>query len=443
MEKTQKALEAEINGDERYVRLSGIYKITLSDVKNFMVGGNYLRAAITINKGNKVVDGIDAEIQFDIEEDPCYLTALFCILKNVRELKIVNLTINIRYRATPSDAKIYGILNNSFGFVLRNSRIAFETEQQINYTAIHNEGVINTSLETQADNFWACGNHIRAICAAQVYDKECIMCGIDNRYANTVCIANNYIFIKNVGIGEWQKAYGIKNSGRYARVENNNIKANGSYSLGKILEAAHTCGMMNEAPGEYLIFTGNNCVGEWGGTCVGLFNKATFANITGNKILATHTIKGRTAVLYGACGILANNILTNTSRNPRYVELRAEEIQVCNNYMKGLLALDQYQSGVGIWMDSLPGSRYKAERCLITNNIIACARDFGIVMKHTADNIIANNQFTKFKDAEDYVPILVVNGESERIENNSVPANCASNDSNLMRNFDELIVSIK
>ena len=39
MEKTQKELEAEINGDERYVRLSGIYKITLADVKNYRLEG--------------------------------------------------------------------------------------------------------------------------------------------------------------------------------------------------------------------------------------------------------------------------------------------------------------------------------------------------------------------------------------------------------------------
>lgn len=440
--KTKNELETEINSDEKCTRLSGEYKITLSDVRNIMVGRNYIRAGVVIESGNKIVDGIDAKIIFEINEDPCGTTALFCVLKNVRNFKFINMKAELRYSGVSAKSKICCFINYSYGFAIQYSDLDFRAENQISYTALYNEGGVDTTLESQADNLWLCENKITAQCKSEKYNLDNTICGIENIFGNSACITNNQILVRNAGVGEWQKAYGIRNSGKYVRIENNNIKANGSHNTGNLMEAAHAFGMINEEQGEYLVFSGNNCVAEWGGMCVGILNRARYANILGNKLHATHTIKGRTAILYGSCSILTNNILTSTSRNPRMIELLANENLIGNNYIRGLSPAEKSQSGVGIWMVGLQGDKFRADNCNITGNIIAGIKDFGIVLNNSEGNRIAGNRFISFSEPEDYVPIFTCDKKTNVIENNQFPRVYSEGGKNLYRNSDEAIHSI-
>lgn len=71
-----------------------------------MVGRNYIRAGVVIESGNKIVDGIDAKIIFEINEDPCGTTTLFCVLKNVRNFKFINMKAELRYSGVSAKSKI-------------------------------------------------------------------------------------------------------------------------------------------------------------------------------------------------------------------------------------------------------------------------------------------------------------------------------------------------
>lgn len=439
MMKSKFELEKEINTEEPYTKLDGEYRITLSDVKNYYINGNYLGAGILAMRGDKIIDGRNAQIIFEIYEAPENMVTLFCVLKSVNSLVFENMNIKIQYAGNPSDARICCFINNSFRCCIRNSRIDFISERQINFTAIYNEGKIDTTLQTPADNFIVSGNIIEAITTATELGLPCRMCGIENHLANSISISNNYIFIKNCGEGKKQSAYGIVNSGRYARIENNNIKANGSHNLGAILEAAHACGMLNEVRGEYLVFTGNNCVGEWGGTCIGLKNLAPYAAITGNKILSTHTIKGRTVILEGACSILTGNMITSTARNPHLVEIGASENIISGNYLRGMLDMAFSASGTGIWMAKKQQSDTAISGCNIIGNIISCTRDFGIVLQNSEKNNVENNQFISFYDAEDYVPVLETDSRENHIGRNTFPERYSSGAEALFRNYDEAI----
>ncbi len=440
--KTKIDLENEINGNNSYVNLEGEYRIKSEDTKNFFVSGKYIRSGININTGEKVIDGSKAKIYFDVYHDPISSTALFCILKNVKFLKIFNLHIHIQYYGKASNSSITAIMNHSQKCLIKGCKIFFNCDNLINFNGIYNEGAIDTTLETQADNLILTENIIEGRCSAEVYDINSVFCGINNHFANSVSITNNYIFMQIRGAGEAQRTYGVINSGKYVRIENNNIKANGSHNFGKSLEAAFACGMLNEDRGEYLVFAGNNCVAEWGGQCVGIENRAQYVNISANKILATHTIKGHSVILNSWNCIFCDNVVTNTSRNPRFLVLKGSENVIKGNFFKGLLAHSEYKSGVGIWVEGERSLDLKVEKCIISGNIISCALDFGIILNNTEKNAITDNQFIKFTEDVEYVPILSLNSSENLIENNIYPKSFSSGGGNLFRNLEVNIQSI-
>jgi parallel beta-helix repeat protein len=401
----------------------------------------FIRNLVTASVGNKIIDGSAARITVEIPDDPASGVSVFNVLKSARDLTFRNLRFDIKYTGGASGGTVYGIKSNAYRLAVKDGKMDFTANNQINYTAIYNDGTIDTHMDTPADNLSVSGNHISARCAAAEHHKESVFCGIDNVLANSASISNNYLFIQNAGNGEGQKAIGIRNSGRFARIENNNIKANGSHNIGKELEKAYACGVYNT--GLYMVFTGNNCVGEWGGKCIGLYNAGGYANITGNKILATHTIMGRTVVMEAEHCILADNVITNTSRNPHFVEVLMGSNIISNNYMQGLMGAADYRSGCGIWV--VGTSEEKVSRCNIANNIISCARDFGIALINTEKNNISGNQFIKFAEVEDYAAVYAENS-ADTVKDNICDGLQTAGQNNMrdkmLRNRDEAVYSL-
>lgn len=394
----------------------------------------------------KMVTNISEElpkkISIVIDETLTQDIYLISIGKELDGFIIENTDIECIYNGGHTQNKIYLIHNEAKNVIMRNCRVTVRSQSQVSFTAFYNNGALDTTLETQADQLSIdnCRFDIRVL--PNEFPYECQVCGVENVLANSVVLQNNYIFAQLNGNGGGQKVFGVKNSGRYCRIENNNIKANGWHNKGRLTEATHTCGVYNE--GQYLLFSGNNCVGEWGGRCVGFQNQNTWCTITGNKILATHTICGRTVILNGAKNILANNILTGTSRNPRFVEVRADYNSITGNYMEVLMPVHSEISGCGIWMEGK--EEQPIARCLIADNKIVHTLDFGIYMNYVEQSIIKTNHIFKYIGFEEYIPILYKNSNNNQIEGNIVDGNIEKTDKDLYdrlrRNQDSAICSI-
>ena len=135
-----------------------------------------------------------------------------------------------------------------------------------------------------------------------------------------------------------------------------------------------------------MIFHGNNCVAEWGGKCVSLYINSEFCTITGNKILSTHTICGRSVVLAGAKNVVNGNVITSTSRNHHIIEVFAGHNTITNNYIQALI---RAISGCGIYVEGTLDEPIMS--CIIKDNHITSAKDYGIAMLYTKNNIITDN----------------------------------------------------
>ena len=436
-------LQAEINAPEPYTALCGEYVLALTEAKTYFTDGGFMHSFVQVSAGNKVIDGSAAHISVRLGEDPGGGLSVFSVTESACGLTFYRMSMDITYGGKASGSTVYGFNNHSCGLTVKDCKMDFSAKNQISYTAIHNDGKLDTNMETSADRLMVSGNHITANQNAADITVESTLCGIDNTFANSASIFQNNIFVKNVGKGAAQQAIGVRNSGWYMRLENNNIKANGSHSNGDVLEQSHTYGVYNT--GNYMLFTGNNCVGEWGGKCVGLYNSGRFSNITGNKILATHTIMGRSVVIATERNILSGNIITNTSRNPHFIDVFNSKNVITNNCINGLMSMEELRSGCGIFLMGEEDS--KIEDCIISNNIFDDIKDFGIVLINTHTNIIQGNHLGNVNKAERYTPIYAKNSDDKIYGNTYVPnRNADTNDSELekklQRNYDRAVHSI-
>ena len=154
-------------------------------------------------------------------------------------------------------------------------------------------------------------------------------------------------------------------------------------------EQAHTFGFVND--GLHTIITSNNIVGEWGGKCIGLENNGEFAIIGNNKILATHTICGRSIKSQANNSIIQGNVLTSTSRNARLLDHSADNCIICNNYMEVLMVQSECRSGCGIYADC------SSKNNIISDNIIRNVADCGIFADKTVGSI-SNNRVISYSE---------------------------------------------
>ncbi len=261
-------------------------------------------------------------------------------------------------------------------------------------------------METRADNLVITNGCIK-VQIVQGGKMECKTYGIYNNLANSISIQNTFVYSTNIGIGKKQTAIGVFTNGRFGRFIGCNIKANGSHNTGNLKEQAYAYGFVNE--GLYNLIESNNIIGEWGGQCVGLENKGDFTKVNGNKILATHTIQGRSIRNYANDSIFDGNILTSTSRNPRLFEQEGSNCIIANNMMEGLQLPQTYQSSVGLY-----AAAEKATENLIAQNIIKNVCDCGI-FAHKKIGLVQNNIITTY--AESYGFIKLATTENSAIAN--------------------------
>ena len=365
-----------------YLHLEG--NITIDDTQKgkFSLGRTAINGLINIHRSNLVIDGDGSTLTLETDSVAVHDLCLFRIHTEAENVCLKNLTIRVHLcHTSPSVHRFTAIYNTSFGFRLENCRIDVVSDEQANLCGLHNDGYLDTHLTTHADNLMLTGNTLRLFCDAKNFKHKCTVYGLYNHLANSISLQNNFIYATNRGTGEDQKAIGVYTNGRFGRIVGNNIKANGTHNVAKKKEQTHAYGFVND--GLYTLLSDNNLVGEWAGRAVGLENTGSYAKITGNKILSTHTVCGRSVRCFANSCLIENNIITTTSRNSRLVELGASYISVCGNLIEALNDPPYVQSGCGIYAIS-------GEHCIVKDNIIKKVATCGI-LTHPKLGIVKEN----------------------------------------------------
>ena len=376
------------------VNFEGDINLELPKSTSFYVGKNFSKSLVTISKPNITLDFSDAVVRVNITDPVDADLNIFFVSSMAKNVEIKNLKLCVYLNIPVPARQIVGIYNTAYGLKLNNCSIEIIAENQLNLVGVFNNGNLDTHMETRADNLVIENGCIR-VQIVQSGMKESIVYGIFNHLANSISLQNTFVYSTNIGIGKKQAAVGVFTNGRFGRIVGNNIKANGSHNTGNLKEQAYAYGLVNE--GLYNLIEANNIVGEWGGQCVGLENKGDFAKVNGNKILATHTIKGRSVRNYANDSIFDGNILTSTSRNPRLFEHEGCNCIITNNMMEGLQLPQTYQSSVGLY-----AAAESATENLIAQNVIKNVCDCGIF---TNKNIgfVQNNIITTYAESSGFV----------------------------------------
>lgn len=376
-------IEQIINNAQEFttIKLAGDFYIDPDSEYTVKIGENLCKNILTINNPYITVDGSNAKITVELSELPDSDINLVYLTKRARHTSLQNMHINLVYGCGHSERSIIGINNNAYGVLIKGSTIDFSLGSQINAIGIYSHGGIDTNLETMADNLRITDNIINIRCAASETPLANTLYGIYNDFSNSLAVSGNYIFVQNKGTGAGQKAIGMYNIGRYARINDNNIKANGTHNKGGQLEQAHCYGVINE--GMLTLFTSNNCVAEWCGHGIGLVNKGYLAKIEGNKILATHTIWGITVQNCGDCAIISNNIINGTSRNAKLLVNQASNAIISYNLLRVLHELPLCNSGVGMLFDS-------SANCTVAGNQIIRVKNCGIYLHNSQIDLSGN-----------------------------------------------------
>lgn len=388
------------------VRFAGEINLELPKSACFYVGKNFSKSLVTITKPNITLDFSDAIVRVDIAEPLDTDLNIFFVSSMAKNVEIKNLKLYVYLNIPATARQIVGIYNTAYGLKLNNCFIEVVSESQLNLVGVFNNGNLDTHMETRADNLVIANSCIK-VQIVQGGMKDSVVYGVYNNLANSISIQNTFVYSTNIGFGKKQAAIGVFTNGRFGRFIGCNIKANGSHNTGNLKEQAYAYGFVNE--GLYNLIESNNIIGEWGGQCVGLENKGDFAKVSGNKILATHTIKGRSVRNYANDSIFDGNILTSTSRNPRLFEQEGSNCIITNNMMEGLQLPQTYRSSVGIY-----AAAESATENLISQNIIKNVCDCGI-FAHKNIGFVQNNIITTY--AESYGFVKLATTENSAIAN--------------------------
>ncbi len=388
----QKEIERLINESTgRKIELSGNYSITVDKSNGFTVGRFCVKGIVTVMRSDIIIDGSNAQINVQINDCTTSDLGLFFIHPSAHNVQFRNMHIRVQIQNPTHSSRTFSLIyNTSFGLKIDNCHMEVVSDRQLNMAGLYNNGNLDTHMDTRADSLVVANSCLEVKCVAEEFEKECAVYGIYNYLANSISVQNTFIYATNSGDGERQKAVGVYTNGRFGRFTGNNIKANGLHNKGREKEQAHAFGFINE--GLHSLIVSNNIVGEWAGMSVGLENRGEYAIIEGNKILATHTVCGRSVRSYANNSQIMGNVLTSTSRNARLIEHNASSCLLGKNMMEVLMAQSECRSGCGIYA--------VGEMCrdnIISENIIRNVADCGIFADRTAGTI-ANNKVISYPE---------------------------------------------
>lgn len=384
-------LEREINSAEECstIYLDTALAFDLESDRRMLVGANVTRGLISIKTRDLIIDGQGNKITFRCTHPHANDVALLHITQTALGVELRNLAIDFVYEGENTVRKSIMIRNNAYGVKVSHCKLCMTSRAQMNMTVIQNDRRIDTVFDREGDNFVVEDNDIRIYCEPTVSDNSLYCCGIYNDLPNSMELTNNYIYLMIGGVGERQRSVGIFNNGRYVRMVNNNIKANGLHMEGKKKEHTHVIGLDNE--GDYLLFASNNCVAEWAGKAIGLQNKGSYCSFTNNKFIGTHAIHGISVLNKGGLCTFTANLMTSTSRNPRLLVNIANNVNYYANILQGFFYVQDARSGCGMMF-------LNSENCNVVGNQIFGMKNCGIFTRNSNLRAEYNNIETQNGD---------------------------------------------
>ncbi len=395
-------LEEQINAAEENstVYLDEDLFFDLRQEKRILVGTRTILAIISIRKHDLIFDGQGHRITFLCPSERANDIALFHICQESLGTEIRNLCLNYIYEGANSSRRAIAIRNNAYGVKIMHCKLTMESKTQVNFTVIQNDRSVETVFDREGDNFVVEGNDIRIRCNPSEYEFKTSCYGIYNDLPNSMSITGNYIYIMANGVGTEQESIGVYNNGRYVRIVNNNIKANGYHMEGTGTKHPYVVGVHNE--GEYMLFNSNNCIAEWAGKAVGVLNKGSYCTYTGNKIIATHAICAVSIENRADLCNYSGNLVTSTGRNPRLVYNEADNVSYTSNILKSFFYIPDCQSGCGMMF-------IKSSECSVSGNQIFGVKNCGIFISNSEilnrDNMVEEQtgdwDFLAFADEND------------------------------------------
>ena len=384
-------LEREINSAEECstIYLDTALTFDLESDRRMLVGANVTRGLISIKTRDLIIDGQGNKITFRCTHPHANDVALLHITQTALGVELRNLAIDFVYEGENTVRKSIMIRNNAYGVKVSHCKLCMTSRAQMNMTVIQNDRRIDTVFDREGDNFVVEDNDIRIYCEPTVSDNSLYCCGIYNDLPNSMELTNNYIYLMIGGVGERQRSVGIFNNGRYVRIVNNNIKANGLHMEGTKKEHTHVIGLDNE--GDYLLFASNNCVAEWAGKAIGMQNKGSYCSFTNNKFIGTHAIHGISVLNKGGLCTFTANLMTSTSRNPRLLVNIAKNVNYYANILQGFFYVQDARSGCGMMF-------FDSENCNVVGNQVFGMKNCGIFKRNSNLRAEYNNIETQNGD---------------------------------------------
>ncbi len=404
-------LEEQINSveDNSIIYLDSNLFFYLPQDKRFLVGARVVLSLISIHKRDIIINGQGHKVAFHCLYEKANDIALFHICQEALGTEIHNLCLDFVYEGSNTSRKVIAIRNNAYGVKVMHCKLTMVSETQVSFTVIQNDRSVETVFDREGDNFVVEGNDIRIRCNPCSYEYSTRCYGIYNDLPNSMSISNNYIYIMANGNGEEHKSIGIYNNGRFVRIVNNNIKANGYHMEGKSKEHPYVCGVRNE--GEYMLFSANNCIAEWAGKAIGLLNSGAYCTFIGNKIIATHSINGISVQNQAEYCSFTGNVITSTSRNPKLLYNRANDVSYSANILKSFFYVPDCQSGCGMYFENSSG-------CIVNGNQIFGVKNCGIFLRASEisniDNIVELQDAGAFRAIADENDIEIAQLLDER-----------------------------
>lgn len=360
----------------------------------FMLSFNDISDEIHISAPNLTVDASRAVFNVNQNFKPGRSCSVIHIDSSASDFRLTGLKINYLYCSHPGSGLISAITTQAKDTLIEKTQLNMSAQERISLAGI----LCADGSQTQTCGPTVLDCRINLSCLSDNNAFSGFVCGIINRGGKGMICEDNYIFAQNKGNGEQHFAVGIYNGGSEALVDNNNIKANGYHNLGFELEQCHACGAIDEGRGSVWSF--NNIVGEWGGECNSFICEGENIRITGNKLLGTHTIKGRTVKIKGNGCTLDHNIITTTSRNPRLIEVTGADSVIASNMLDAVLGQWwEYFSACGIYFDKAANGRITDNCIMILKNCGIFLNKCGAVLKN--NTIMPNNAFADYLQTAD------------------------------------------
>ena len=368
-EKTLETLAGEIASSGAVCRLKGTYRLDLAAAKSVVCGEERFGCLLALSRPGLVVDGREAVLYAEADAPLSEDVSLIFLTPQAKFASLRHLDIRFTYKQEPRSFAVRAVDCRAYGVSFEDCRVSMCAESRVNIIGLMLKACRDTPLETNADCCRLSRSRIEVRCFAEDDTRPSAVYGVVNRWANSFAAEDNFIFAATRGSGAEHRAVGVFNAGRFARIVNNNIKANGQHPAGKRTDQPHVVGVHNE--GEYLVMNANQCVGEWVGACIGLLNTGSFAAVSGNKILSTHTINGKTIVNSGNWSVINGNAVLSTGRNYRLIVNDSSDTVISNNNLRGTLFYAEHRSGCGIRMEHCCG-------CILSGNRIGGVKDCGV-----------------------------------------------------------------